>query len=89
MNQYASGIGFPHDVIFDDARARRVLSQKWFFEGQKYAHKWRYGNALDVGFLRERSEFVIPQRVSGLAALNVEMCMAQHLSRSALTGPSC
>ena len=35
MSEYKSGFGFPQDVIFDDARARRVLNNKWFFVGTR------------------------------------------------------
>lgn len=35
MNQYASGFGFPQDVVFDTARAKRLLSRKWFFVGTR------------------------------------------------------
>ena len=35
MNEYTSGFGFPQDVIFDEARARRVLNNKWFFVGTR------------------------------------------------------
>ena len=33
--QYRSGFGFPSDVISDLDRARRVLSNKWFFAGTR------------------------------------------------------
>lgn len=32
---YTSGFGFPADVLFDLERARRVLSNKWFFVGTR------------------------------------------------------
>ncbi|MFT7475487.1 MAG: Rieske 2Fe-2S family protein [Verrucomicrobiales bacterium] len=32
---YTSGFGFPADVLFDVGRARRVLSNKWFFVGTR------------------------------------------------------
>lgn len=35
MNQYSSGFGLPQDAVFDDMRARRLLSQKWFFVGTR------------------------------------------------------
>lgn len=35
MNNYSSGFGLPQGVIFDDARAKRVLSKKWFFVGTR------------------------------------------------------
>jgi len=33
--KYVSGRGFPQEVIFDLDRARRVLSNKWFFAGTR------------------------------------------------------
>ena len=35
MDQYSSGFGFPQNVIFDDIRAKRLLTQKWFFVGTR------------------------------------------------------
>lgn len=35
MNEYASGFGFPKSTIFDDAKAKRLLAQKWFFVGTR------------------------------------------------------
>lgn len=35
MNQYLTGFGFPQNAIFDDARAKRLLAQKWFFVGTR------------------------------------------------------
>lgn len=32
---YTSGFGFPADVLFDIARARRLLQNKWFFVGTR------------------------------------------------------
>lgn len=35
MKHYSSGFGFPQDVIFDQARAERLMSKKWVFVGTR------------------------------------------------------
>jgi Rieske 2Fe-2S family protein len=34
-NQYASGFGLAQDVLFDQARAERLFTRKWFFAGTR------------------------------------------------------
>ena len=33
--QYSTGSGFPQDVLFDQARAKRLFEKKWFFAGTR------------------------------------------------------
>lgn len=35
MNGFATGFGFPQDVVFDTGRAKRLLAKKWFFVGTR------------------------------------------------------